>query len=63
VLDFFAGSGTAGEAALRHGRDYILVDSNPQAVELMRKRLSQLEISAEDEANIKLPIDRQDRLF
>jgi site-specific DNA-methyltransferase (adenine-specific) len=51
VLDFFAGSGTAGEAALRHGRDYILVDSNPEAVEAMRKRLSHLEIKGPDSAN------------
>ena len=39
VLDFFAGSGTAGEAAARHGRGYVLIDSNPEAVAVMRKRL------------------------
>ena len=39
VLDFFAGSGTIGEAAARHGRDYILVDSNPEAVRVMAERL------------------------
>ena len=39
VLDFFAGSGTTGEAAARHGRDYILVDSNPEAVRVMAGRL------------------------
>jgi site-specific DNA-methyltransferase (adenine-specific) len=44
VLDFFGGSGTTGEAAARHGRDYILIDSNPQAIELMQKRLLHLEI-------------------
>jgi site-specific DNA-methyltransferase (adenine-specific) len=40
VLDFFAGSGTTGEAAARAGRRFLLVDSNPRAVEIMRKRLA-----------------------
>ncbi len=40
VLDFFAGSGTLGEAAARLERDFILIDSNPEAVEIMRKRLA-----------------------
>lgn len=39
VLDFFAGSGTVGEAAVRNGRRAVLVDSNPEAVEVMRQRL------------------------
>ncbi|MCY0988636.1 DNA methyltransferase [Nannocystis sp. ILAH1] len=39
LLDFFAGSGSFGEAALRHGRDVVLVDQNPEAVEVMRRRL------------------------
>jgi site-specific DNA-methyltransferase (adenine-specific) len=40
LLDFFAGSGTLGEAAARNDRSFILVDSNPEAVEVMRKRLA-----------------------
>jgi len=40
VLDFFAGSGTTGEAAARLGRRFLLVDSSPQAVRVMRKRLA-----------------------
>jgi site-specific DNA-methyltransferase (adenine-specific) len=39
VLDFFAGSGTAGEAAARHGREYCLVDESTEAVGVMEKRL------------------------
>jgi site-specific DNA-methyltransferase (adenine-specific) len=39
VLDFFAGSGTTGEAAARLDRDFLLVDSNPEAVRVMQKRL------------------------
>jgi len=40
VLDFFAGSGTTGEAAARLGRKFVLVDNNPEAVEIMAKRLA-----------------------
>ena len=40
VLDFFAGSGTTGEAAARLARRFILIDSSPQAVEIMRTRLA-----------------------
>jgi site-specific DNA-methyltransferase (adenine-specific) len=38
-LDFFAGSGTLGAVAQKLGRHYVLIDSNPQAIEVMRKRL------------------------
>jgi site-specific DNA-methyltransferase (adenine-specific) len=38
VLDFFAGSGTTGAACLEFGRRFILVDDNPQAIEVMRHR-------------------------
>jgi site-specific DNA-methyltransferase (adenine-specific) len=38
-LDFFAGSGTLGAVAAALGRHYVLIDSNPQAVEIMRARL------------------------
>ena len=40
VLDFFAGSGTTGEAAARNGRNYILVDSHPEAARVMATRLA-----------------------
>ena len=38
LLDFFAGSGSFGEAGDRHLRDVVLVDSNPAAIRVMRKR-------------------------
>jgi site-specific DNA-methyltransferase (adenine-specific) len=38
-LDFFAGSGTLGAVAARLGRRYVLIDSNPEAVEIMCARL------------------------
>ena len=40
-LDFFAGSGTLGAVARRHGRRYLLGASNPEAVEVMRARLGE----------------------
>ncbi len=43
LLDFFAGSGTLGEAAARNERDFVLVDSNPEAVATMKKRLAKYE--------------------
>ncbi len=39
VLDFFAGSGTTGAVAAELDRRYVLVDSNPAAVQIMRARL------------------------
>jgi site-specific DNA-methyltransferase (adenine-specific) len=39
VLDFFAGSGTAGEAAAKNGRRFVMIDENPEAVKVMRRRL------------------------
>ncbi len=39
LLDFFAGSGTLGEAAAKNGRGFILVDCNPDAIEIMAERL------------------------
>jgi site-specific DNA-methyltransferase (adenine-specific) len=39
LLDFFAGSGTLGEAAAMWGRDAVLVDENPKAISVMRRRL------------------------
>ena len=39
VLDFFGGSGTTGAAALELERKFVLVDQNPEAIEVMRRRL------------------------
>lgn len=39
LLDFFAGSGTLGDAALRNARSCTLIDNNPEAIEVMLKRL------------------------
>jgi site-specific DNA-methyltransferase (adenine-specific) len=39
VADFFAGSGTLGAVAAATGRRYVLVDTNPDAVAIMERRL------------------------
>jgi site-specific DNA-methyltransferase (adenine-specific) len=44
-LDFFAGSGTLGAVAAKLGRRYVLIDSNPEAVRVARRRLEALECS------------------
>jgi len=43
VLDFFAGSGTTGEAAARLGRGFVLIDEHHEAIEIMRRRLARWE--------------------
>lgn len=43
VLDFFAGSGTAGEAAYRLGRYFILVDNYEEALKVIARRFSGFE--------------------
>lgn len=40
VLDLFAGSGTLGAAALASGRRFVLVDSNPEAIDVMAERFA-----------------------
>jgi len=43
VLDFFAGSGTTGEAAARLDRGFVLIDEHPEAIATMRTRLAEWE--------------------
>lgn len=40
VLDFFGGSGTTAAAAAELGRKFVTVDQNPEAIEVMKKRLT-----------------------
>ena len=39
VMDLFAGSGTTGMAAGNLGREFIMIDNNPAAIDTMKKRL------------------------
>jgi DNA modification methylase len=41
VLDPFSGSGTTGEMALKHGRNYIGLELNPEYATLSEKRLTE----------------------
>ena len=43
VLDFFAGSGTLGDAAYELGRKFVLIDDNDEAVAVMAKRFTDME--------------------
>ncbi|SDH38777.1 site-specific DNA-methyltransferase (adenine-specific) [Arthrobacter subterraneus] len=40
VLDFFAGSGTLGAVAGKLERRFVCIDSNPQSIEVMSRRLA-----------------------
>ena len=40
VLDFFAGSGTTGAVAAELGRKFILIDQNPESIEVITLRLN-----------------------
>ncbi|MBM3975741.1 MAG: site-specific DNA-methyltransferase [Planctomycetes bacterium] len=51
LLDFFAGSGSFGEAAALHGRDCVLIDQNSDAVRVMRERLARFEPSCDGKAS------------
>lgn len=42
VADFFCGSGTTGMAAKELGRNYILCDISPKAVEISKMRLNEM---------------------
>ena len=39
ILDFFAGSGTTGAVAAELGRSFILIDQNPESIDVISKRL------------------------
>jgi site-specific DNA-methyltransferase (adenine-specific) len=41
-LDPFCGSGTLGSACRELGRRFVLIDSNPEAVEIARRRLGEI---------------------
>ncbi|MDA7760942.1 site-specific DNA-methyltransferase [Aquiluna sp.] len=44
VLDFFAGSGTTAHAAFELGRNFTVVDQNPESLEVIQKRLNDLAV-------------------
>jgi site-specific DNA-methyltransferase (adenine-specific) len=42
VLDFFAGSGTTAQAAFELQRKFVVVDQNPESIEVITNRLNAL---------------------
>ncbi len=42
VMDFFAGSGTTGEAAMAANRRFVLIDENPEAIAVIQSRLQHI---------------------
>jgi site-specific DNA-methyltransferase (adenine-specific) len=49
-LDFFAGSGTLGAVAAKMGRQYVLIDSSPEAYRVITERLGSQEAVGADSA-------------
>ena len=47
ILDFFAGSGTTGAVAAELGRKFILIDQNPESIDVISKRLEADEVAFE----------------
>lgn len=41
VADIFAGSGTVAEVSIEEGRDYLMVEPNPEYVKLIEKRVAE----------------------
>lgn len=62
VLDFFAGSGTTGEAAAKHGRSFVMVDESADAVAVMEKRLKKYAAKRKKAAPRKKATSRKKRL-
>jgi site-specific DNA-methyltransferase (adenine-specific) len=55
VFDFFAGSGTTGEAAAANRRNFVLIDNNADAVQIMARRLARFAPDCVGFAPIRAP--------
>jgi site-specific DNA-methyltransferase (adenine-specific) len=53
VLDFFAGSGSMGEAAANLGRDVTLIDQNEEAIAVMRRRFTNFKVCFVDDSEAR----------
>ncbi|WP_345475411.1 DNA-methyltransferase [Microbacterium pseudoresistens] len=53
VLDLFAGSGTTGAVASALGRDALLVDSNPEAIRIMRDRIPHADVRTAGDQGVR----------
>ncbi len=61
-LDFFAGSGTVGAVAASLDRRYVLIDSNPEAIKVIRARLGCQEHSAPDSSQSAVGVESASEL-
>jgi 16S rRNA G966 N2-methylase RsmD len=59
VMDFFAGSGTVGESCLEFKREFILIDNNLSALEVMAHRFSGKDNIAWFNFNPTLPTEKE----
>lgn len=57
VLDFFAGSGTTAAVSRSLGRRFVAIDSNLEAVDVMRKRLGTQSVAYVDGAGAPLELE------
>ena len=48
LMDFFAGSGSFGESAYNLGRRCILIDNNPDAISVMKRRFADMRVDYEN---------------
>jgi site-specific DNA-methyltransferase (adenine-specific) len=46
VMDFFAGSGTTAAVAHKLGRKFLTIDQNPEAIEVIQKRISEIDLNS-----------------
>lgn len=53
VLDPFGGAGTTGLVAMQEGRDSVMIELNPENVELMRKRLDEHRTMFDEEVAVE----------
>lgn len=44
VIDTFSGSGTTGEVAIKHGREYTGIELNPEYCQLSKERLANVQM-------------------
>jgi len=61
LLDFFAGSGTTAKVARRLGRRFVMIDSSPEAVRVMRRRLGQPGVRYLDERGAEMHLENDDQ--
>jgi len=60
VLDFFAGSGTLGQSAHNFNRNFILIDQNKEAIEVMKKRFKDIDVDYIEKEDIESNTQDQD---